>query len=94
MNITHKDLIYFSHILLKNVTVFIYLYLRQMVRIKLGKREIFLFDQFSRVAQSSPTINNHMDCSRPGFPVHHHLLALAQTYVHRVGDVIQTSYPL
>ena len=57
-----------------------------MVRIKLGKREIFLFDQFSRVAQSSPTINNHMDCSRPGFPVHHHLLALAQTYVHRVGD--------
>ena len=29
-----------------------------------------------------------MDCSTPGFPVHHHLLELAQTHVHRVGDAI------
>ena len=28
------------------------------------------------------------------FPVHHQLPKLAQTYVHRVGDAIQTSYPL
>ena len=26
-----------------------------------------------------------MDCSTPGFPVHHQLLELAQTHVHRVG---------
>ena len=35
-----------------------------------------------------------MDCSTPGFPVHHQLLKLTQTHVHRVGDAIQTSYPL
>ena len=35
-----------------------------------------------------------MDCSRPGFPVHHQLLELVQTHVHRVGDAIQPSHPL
>ena len=30
----------------------------------------------------------------PGFPVYHQLLELAQTHVHRVGDVTQTSHPL
>ena len=29
-----------------------------------------------------------MDCSIPGFPVHHQLLELAQTHVHQVSDVI------
>ena len=37
---------------------------------------------------------NPMDCSTPGFPVHHQLLELAQTHVHRVGDAIQPSHPL
>ena len=32
--------------------------------------------------------------STPGFPVHHQLLELAQTHVHRVGDAIQPSHPL
>ena len=35
-----------------------------------------------------------MDCSTPGFPVHHQLLELTQTHVHRVSDVIQPSHPL
>ena len=35
-----------------------------------------------------------MDCSTPGFPVHHQLLELAQTHVHRVSDAIQPSHPL
>ena len=35
-----------------------------------------------------------MDCSTPGFPVHHCLLKLAQTHVHRVGDAIQLSHIL
>ena len=30
----------------------------------------------------------------PGFPVLHYLLEYAQTYVHRVGDAIQSSHPL
>ena len=35
-----------------------------------------------------------MDCSTPGFPVHHQLPQLAQTHVHRVSDNIQPSHPL
>ena len=35
-----------------------------------------------------------MNCSMPGFPVHHQLLKLAQTYVHRVGNAIQPFHPL
>ena len=30
-----------------------------------------------------------MDCSMPGFPVHHQLLELIQTHVYRVGDALQ-----
>ena len=35
-----------------------------------------------------------MDCSTPGFPVHHRLPELAQTHVHRVSNAIQLSHPL
>ena len=35
-----------------------------------------------------------MDCSTPGFPVHHQLLELAQIHFHQVGDAIQPSHPL
>ena len=35
-----------------------------------------------------------MVCSRPGFPVRHHLLELAKIHVHWVGDVTQPSHPL
>ena len=35
-----------------------------------------------------------MDCSTPGFPVHHQLPEPTQTHVHRVGDAIQPSHPL
>ena len=50
--------------------------------------------QFSSAAQSCPTLCDPMDCSTPGFPIHHQLLELAQTHVHRVGDAIQPSHPL
>ena len=50
--------------------------------------------QFSSVAQSCLTPCNPMDCSTPGFPVHHQFLELAQTHVHRVSDAIQPSHPL
>ena len=48
----------------------------------------------SSVAQSCLTLCDTMDCSRPGFPVHHQLLELSQTHVHWVGDAIQPSHPL
>ena len=35
-----------------------------------------------------------MDCSSPGFPVHHQLPELAQTHVYQLGDAIQPSHPL
>ena len=50
--------------------------------------------QFNSVTQSCLTVCNSMDCSMPGFPVHHQLLELAQTHVHPVGDAIQPPHPL
>ena len=44
--------------------------------------------QFSSV-QSCLTFCDPIDCSMPGFPVHHQLPELAQTHVHLVGDTIQ-----
>ena len=40
--------------------------------------------QFSSVTQSCLTLCDPMDCSTPGFLVHHHLPQLAQTHVCRV----------
>ena len=37
---------------------------------------------------------NPIDCSMPGFPVHHQLPELTQTYVPWVCDAIQPSHPL
>ena len=48
----------------------------------------------SVVAQSCPTLCDPMDCSMPGFPVHHQLLELAQTLVQPVNDAIPPSHPL
>ena len=50
--------------------------------------------QFSSVAQSCPTLCDPMNCSMPGFPVHHQLLEPTQTHVHQVSDAIQPSYLL
>ena len=47
--------------------------------------------QFSSVTQSFPTLCGPMECSTPGFPVHHQLLELAQTHVHGVSYAIQPS---
>ena len=49
---------------------------------------------FSSVAQSCLTLYDSMDCSKPGFPVHHQHPEPTQTHVHHVGDAIQSSHPL
>ena len=49
---------------------------------------------FSSVTQSCPTLCDPMNCSTPGFPVHHQLPEFTQTHVHWVGDAIQPSHPL
>ena len=48
----------------------------------------------SSITQSCLTLCEPMDCSTPGFPVHHQLPELTQTHVHHVGDAIQPSHPL
>ena len=50
--------------------------------------------QFSSVTQSCLTLCHPVDCIMPGLPVHHQLLELAQTHVHRVGDAIQPTHPV
>ena len=56
--------------------------------------------QFSSVQFSSVQLLSHvqicnpMNCSMPGFPVHHLLLELAETHFHWVTDAIQPSHPL
>ena len=35
-----------------------------------------------------------MDCTTPGFPVHHELLELVQKHVNRIREVTQSSHPL
>ena len=49
--------------------------------------------QFRSVILSCPALCSPIDCSTPGFPVHHQLQELAQTHVHRAGDAIQPSHP-
>ena len=51
-------------------------------------------NQFSSVAQLCLTLCDLMDCSMPGFPIHHQLPELAQTHVHRAGDSIQPPHPV
>ena len=50
--------------------------------------------QFSSVTQSCLTLCHPMDCSMPGFPVHHQLPEVSQTHVHQVSDAIQPSHSL
>ena len=45
------------------------------------------------VAKSCLTLCYPMDYSTPDFPVLHYLLEFAKTYVHWVGDAIQSSHP-
>ena len=47
--------------------------------------------QFSSATHLCLTL---LDCSTPGFPVHHQFPELAQTHVHRVGDAIQPFHPI
>ena len=43
---------------------------------------------------SSVRLCNPMDCSTPGFPVHHQLPEVTHTHAHQVSDAIQPSHPL
>ena len=63
---------------------------------------LFFFNRFvivknsccSSVTKLCPTLGNLVNCSTPGFSVHHCLPEFAQTHVHWVSDAIQPSHPL
>ena len=61
---------------------------------KLKSNHIYYSIQFSSVAQSCPTVCDLVDCSTPGFPVHHQLPEFIQTHVQCVGVAIQPSHLL
>ena len=48
----------------------------------------------SEVTQSCLTVCDPMNCSTPGLPVHHRILAFTQTHVLWIGDAIQPFHPL
>ena len=50
---------------------------------------VVVVQSLSRVRLCDP-----MDCSAPGFPIHHQLLELAQIHVRWVGDATQPFHPL
>ena len=67
---------------------------------------LVLSKAYSLVTQLCPTLCNPMDCSTPGFPVHHQLPELAQTHVHewwchptisifnRIKDLLSVAPPI
>ena len=57
---------------------------------------IYLWFQFSSIQLLSCVwlFCDSMDCSIPGFPIHHQLPEFTQTHVHWVGGAIQPSHPL
>ena len=59
-------------------------------------RKVFFASSHNQSVQSLSCVwlCHPMDCSMPGFPVHHQLPELTQTHVYWVGDANQPSHPL
>ena len=70
---------------------FVFVYLYNWKRIVWNVCDVL---SFSSVTQSCLTLCDPMDCSMPGFPVHHQLPELTQTLIHWVSDAILPSHPL
>ena len=73
--------------------LYTYLLHSQNMAIRLSWELNFQSVQFTSVTQSCLTLCDPMNCSTPGPPVHHQLLELTQTHVHRISDAIQPSHP-
>ena len=55
---------------------------------------LFRLGKSVQFSHSVVSLCDPMDCSMAGFLVHHQLLELTPTHVHRVSDAIQPSHPL
>ena len=60
---------------------------------KISSRQSYFIISASSITQLCLTLCNPIDCSTPGFPVHH-LPEISQIHVHWVSDAIQPSHPL
>ena len=61
-----------------------------------GKVMSLLFNmlfQFNSVTQSCLTLWDPMNCSTPGFPVHHQLTEFTKTHVHMLSRLVITFLP-
>ena len=65
-----------------------------MFRLKYVFLFVLYFIQFNSVTQFCLTLCDPMDCSSPGFTVHHQFLEPFETHAHWVGDAIQPSHLL
>ena len=75
-----------------SIIYYIYLSVKQIIMFQ--PQEPRTESSCCSVTHSCPTLCDPMDCSTPSFPVHHHLLELAQTHVHWVSDAIQLYHPM
>ena len=82
-----NDLVLLSQISPKLIYIFNSIHIKTLADFQF----LIEMDQFCSVAQSCPTLCNPVNCSTPGFPVHHQLLELTQTHVHWVSDAISSS---
>ena len=81
---------------------FIHWYISQSSSEKQNQKDTYrhervLFWEFSSVQLSRSVMSNYLrphGLQHARLPVHHQLLELSQTHVHRVSDVIQPSYPV
>ena len=77
-----NDLVLLSQISPKLIYIFNSIHIKTLADFQF----LIEMDQFCSVAQSCPTLCNPVNCSTPGFPVHHQLLEFAQIHVYWVGD--------
>ena len=80
---------------IKIIYIYIYTYIYTHTYTYIYKMEYYSFTKRISSVEFSPqlclTLCDPMDCSMPGFPVHHQHLEFTQTHVHRVGDATQPS---
>ena len=96
-SLLHLGLLKIKFINTWNTICYICLLLLSRLECKLHEGKVcllFPLVSVSSVPQSCLTLCDPMDCSTPGFLVHHQLPELAQTHVHWVGDAFQPSYSL
>ena len=83
------------HIFDTYISIFLdFFWCRPFLKSLFNLLQYYFYFHFSSVAQSCPTLCDHMDCSTPGLPVHHQLPEFTQTHVHWVSNAIQPSHPL